>query len=268
MSAPWYPIKLPQWDGSNAIASSYTKTAWDKGYGVQAPMQKYRDRHHDARNDLYHLANGQLNNGAVQWPLFITSVDIDFQVAGSIAQSRLTRDFYPHNFVQPAFQISGQALDEMDYGMMCDFVHMCQHGMLNNFSESSLLQLQIAHRGIPGGRNTGLTVTRNGQSFYNQSIHGPHSEIMAKGVVMSMPRVHQTGVAAPTWSFGFQVYQMGADALTNGPFAEGPPQSPGAQKTWVDLLTGAANISTDSALTKQNQKVLNWAKTHSTNVIG
>lgn len=261
MQSAAYKIRVPRWDGSGAYASQSVRTDYDKGYGVNAPKQKFKDKHHDARNNLYHLANGQLNNGSVQWPLFITSVDVDFSVQGSIGQSRLTRDFYPHNFVQPTFQISGQAIDEMDYGQMCDFVHMCQYNLVESFSPDSLMQLQVATRGIPGHRTTGLTVSCNNTTLYNQSVHGLHSEIIAKGVVTSMPRQHRMGVPAPTWSFGFQVYQM-----ISGPFIEGQPQSPPTGHTWVNLLKGAANLPTKPML-QQNSKVLKYAGQNAVNVI-
>jgi hypothetical protein len=267
MAAPTYNPKAPRWDGTGTLTSPLT--TYNKGWGVYGPAQKYKDKNHDARNDLYHLANGSLNNNTYQWPLFVTALDIDFSVQGSTAQSRLTRDFYPHNFVQPTFQVSGQAIDEMDYGMMCDYVHLCQRNMLTGtFDESNLLQLQIAKRGIPGGRSDGLTVTttNNGQTTtnYNQTIHGPHSEIVAIGVVTSMPRQHQAGVPAPTWAFGFQVFRM-----VQGPVSEGPLKSPPNEKTWVDMLkqTSANASTTSSSLLTQNTKVLNWADKHSTNVI-
>jgi hypothetical protein len=252
----------------------------------------------------YDRANGQISNATFKWPLFITDISIDFSVQGSTAQSQLTRDFYPHNFVQPGFTVTGISLDNVDYGQMCDFIHMCQIGMIQQFSESNLIQLQVAHRGIPAldttiingvkvvenqgtytatGASNAVTRTVNGveqitgQSWeptsgrmvqsisangktvktgYNQSIRGPHKEIIAMGVIGSIQRIHQTAVPNPTWTFQFQVFRM-----IKGPYREGPTKSgSGNFKTWVDLLdSGLAepgSISSTDAMKNENTAVL------------
>jgi hypothetical protein len=280
-----------------------------------APATKGYDAHIATRNGRsYDRANGQISNATFKWPLFITDISIDLSVQGNIAQSQLTRDFYPHNFVQPGFTVTGISLDNVDYGQMCDFIHMCQIGMIQQFSESNLIQLQVAHRGIPAldttiingvkvvenqgtytatGASNAVTRTVNGveqitgQSWeptsgrmvqsisangktvktgYNQSIRGPHKEIIAMGVIGSIQRIHQTAVPNPTWTFQFQVFRM-----IKGPYREGPTKAgSGNFKTWVDLLdSGLAepgSISSTAAMKKQNTALLKKTLKDSANI--
>lgn len=252
----------PQWPGSDTTTPGAPVTTPNQGYDVYAPKLK---RH---RAGTYAQHNGMLNNGSFQWPIFVSRIGIDLSVQGSMAQSQFTRDFYPHNFVQPAFTIEGHSIDQTDYGYMCDFIRTCQHDMLTNFSGAkqetvNLMQLTILHRGVPGSRTDTVGVTINGNSLFNQTIRGAHKGIAAKGFVTSMPRIHEKFVTAPTWSFGFQVVEM-----IRGPYDESPYIAPPGQvASWIELLMSGQNISTTGALIAENKKNLDWVAANSINVI-
>jgi hypothetical protein len=241
------------------------KLRWN-GDSNLAPIHTGYDQHialRTGREGTYGQANGTLNNNTNTWPLFVTAVDIDFEVSGSTAQSRLTRDFYPHNFVQPVFQISGQSIDNVDYAQMCEFIRESQYDLVSNFQLNKLMQIYIKQRGIPGGRTTGPVVSFGGKTETNQIMRGSHKPILAQGVILSIPRQHQTGVWAPEWTFGFQVYSM-----MEGPFVEGPTISDtGDAKTWVDLLNSGTNISSTSAMITANSKILAATMTNSASIL-
>jgi hypothetical protein len=242
--------RKPQWPGNSSMAP--TDTGYDQHIATRV-----------GRQGTYDQCNGKLNNNVNTWPLLITAVDIDLEVSGATAQSRLTRDFYPHNFVQPVFQISGQSIDNVDYAMMCEFIRESQYNLVNDFQINSLMQLHVFERGIPGRRTVGRSVTYNKQNAVNQTVRGPHKEILAQGVITSIPRQHQTGVFAPEWSFGFQVYSM-----IRGPFTEGPAiADTGNAATWLSLLNSGTNISTTPTTIAANKKIIKTTNSKSANVL-
>lgn len=252
-------VYTPQarWDGSNAAPAPIV--ANNKGYDVTAPRFP-----ESRRETAYSRANGTLNNNTFQWPMFVTDVSIDVALSGSTAQARLTRDFYPHNFVQPSFVIQGQALDQADYGMLCEFIHYSQQNSIAN--DGALLQLWIKGGGIGGKRVSkgGVHVNNkllNQQKFQgNQMIRGGHNQILCQGYVTTMPRQHTAGVVSPTYTMSFAVAYM-----ISGIYSENMVQVQ-KQANWIDLLQGTSNLSTNKTLVKENQKILHWVQNNSANI--
>lgn len=243
----------PRWDGSNAAAQPQVTN--NQGWDVTAP--RFPD---SRRQAAYDTANATINNNKHQWPMFVTDVSIDLALAGSMGQSRLTRDFYPRNFVQPSFVIQGQALDQEDYGNLCEFLHVSQQDTLNPSSQqntSNLMQLWIKGEGIQGTRSgsQGVGVKSSkfdslNQSRPNQILRGPHQDLVCQGYIGSMPRVHQTGVVSPTYTFQFIVA-----AMITGIYQEDMVQN--AQvKTWADVLKSNSMLSVNKALIQENNKIL------------
>jgi hypothetical protein len=210
------------------------------------------------------FVNGNFCDNRYQVPLFINKVSIDFSISGSTAQSQRTRDFYPHHFVLPGFQIQGQCYDQHSYGALCEFVHAAQHRGLSN-DPNYLIQLYIegdVYPRIRGRRNNGVGVTYGYRFHPNQIIKGQHEHIICHGYIMSMDRVHQTGVFAPSWQTSFMVVDM-----LSGPYKD----NTGYQvqtANWIDLLTqtGSQQFST-KANEALNTKNLAWAAANSGNVI-
>lgn len=229
------------------------------GYDVTAPQISLA-----RRNAAYRASNGVLSDGSFQYPMFVDDVSIDIALAGSTAQSILTRDFYARNFVLPAFTISGQTLDQDDYGMLCEFVHQAQRKAVKG-GWQQLTQLQIKGWGFDGNRKTGYGVTRvtplgapsnmaPSTKNVNQTLRGSHKPILCKGIVASMPRTHEVGVPAPTYQFQFIVL-----AMLHGIYSE-PLDVSVAENTWINILQQLANepnvISTYKLSGKTRTKLL------------
>jgi hypothetical protein len=253
-----YP-EQPVWVWGNGNAP-YSQVA-SAGYDITAPQISLA-----RRNAAYKRANGRLTDGSpgYQYPMFITSVAIDIALAGSTAQSQWTRDFYPRNFTLPSFQISGQALDNEDYGILCEFVHQAQHKTLAG-GWQNLMQFNVAGGAFYGGkRKTGLAVTgSDGVSHYNQTLRGGHKPILCKGMVTTMQRTHSAFDFAPAYQFGFIVLAMMGSSIYNEPIDVSVPAT-----TWVGILQAVAAepdvISTtgssgSAALVQTNKQIIKTA---------
>lgn len=239
---------LPKWNRSGEAPYSQDTT---NGYDVVAA--KFPE---DRRLRAFSKCNGTVSDGSYQWPIFVNDLRIDTSLSGITAQSQTTRDFYPHNFVMPQFIIQGQALDQQDYGDLCEFMHQAQHKALGG----TLIQLWVNGEGIDGNRNSGKGVTRNGNFYPNQMIRGKHSDILCQGYVDTMPRNHQQGQIAPEYSFNFLVANM-----ISGPYSEDMVQVT-QQATWIDILNSTSNISSTAAMQKQAANVVKYAQKNSQNI--
>jgi hypothetical protein len=253
---------LPQWNSQFEPTQPQVRN--DTGYDIAAtkigPAR---------RAAVYQLANAKMGDNQFWWPLFVTDLVIDIALAGSTAQSRLTRDFYPRNFVQPNFIIRGQAIDQQDLGMMTDFAHHMQQRMLQN-PKQLLAQLEVNGRGLPfGQRQTGLRVTfraakalgLKSYSLVNQTLKGQHDTILCQGWVGSMPREHEKGIYAPPYEFQFVVADM-----IEGPYSEQLVAAT-QQANWTALLKNTTNLQTTPALIAEAKKNVANAQKNQVNII-
>lgn len=222
-------------------------------------------------------------NTHTYFPLFVHSVNFDLALAGTTAQSQMTRDFYPHNMVMPDFSIVGQSYDQASYSMLCEFVHQAQQGSLrsNNLNHDAdpnkhVLQLYIAGGGIQGHRAgpTGVRITF-GRGFApplatpgttehhsNQTVRGSHQPIHCLGFVKSIPRKHAKAEYAPIWTLGFEVVNM-----ASGPYIENGLQTTKWHGDWHDLLQGKSFLKTDKALLATNKANLKFVADNSINIL-
>jgi hypothetical protein len=211
------------------------------GYDATAPRISLA-----RRTAAYKRANGLLVDGRQSWqyPMFVTGTEIDIALAGTTAQSQMTRDFYPHNFTLPSFNVSGQAIDNADYSTLCEFIHQAQRKPFA-IGWEGLTQLNISG-GVPyhGNRTTGLSVSKSpgagGPSstdgtFYNQTIRGGHRPITCKGIVTAIQRTHSAFDFAPTYQFGFVVLAMMGNSIYSEPIDVSVPAT-----TWVAILAALA----------------------------
>lgn len=248
----------PRWDGSNAAPFSQSSNV---GYDVVAARFPEKRRLNDFTSSSTGRGGGEnatINDGDYQWPMYVHDVSIDFALNGTRAQARTTRDFYPHNFTQPGFVVQGQALDQQDYGSLCEFMHQAQHKAL---SGGNLIQLWVKGYGIDGGRTSHAGVTKNGTFYPNQIVRGSHQTLLCQGYVGSMPRQHQKFTPAPVYTFTFIVANM-----IQGPYQEDIVQVQ-KQATWIDVLKQGSNITSTPALIKENQGNLKWVAQNSQNII-
>lgn len=92
----------------------------DKGYAVNLP-----NRPESNANEKRHTGYLEDQDGQRMY-LWIHQIDSSFQIGGSAAQSARYRRWYPRNFVQPRFSLTGQCQNEAQYGLLCEFIRKCQ----------------------------------------------------------------------------------------------------------------------------------------------
>lgn len=272
-----YSTGLPTWD-------------WDLVKGI--PMAQYNDGYDsnatalgaDRRAAALNSANAILSDGDYQLSVFVTDTNIDTSLSGSTAQSSMTRDFYPHNFVQPSYQVSGISLDQKDYALLCEFIHNAQRkAVLNGYR--NLTQLWVFGRDPSSSRSRGTDGTRtDGRqvilsdpgslmpgrrkdpntravpdgAYVSQTIRGAHQPILAKGYVDGMPRQHQTGVYAVPWQLNFVVA-----AVLKGIYTDPPVRTASVMPTWQKMLSDAQQSGVVAGNAKANKAALRYAKQHS-----
>lgn len=268
MSSPisqlvYQPSQYPQWGlGGFSTAKATRDELAPESQDFNTGYDSTTGRLNQARrNRVLKHANANFCDGQYQFPLFVHNVSMDMALAGQTAQSQLTRDFYPHNFVLPSFKITGQCYDQTSYGMLCEFIHQSQRQPLVNGPH----QMQLYVRGnarpnVRGTRSSNIGVTYqpgNGKSEFieNQIIKGQNQPIICLGYTMTMMRDHHQGDYAPVWEMDFMVVRMIA-----GPYTDSAG-SDKAQTDWTSLLGGTPNSSTTANRQEAAKAFKNAAKT-------
>lgn len=247
------------------------------GYDIAAARLS-SSRRAVALNSANSILTSPVGGDNYQMSLFITDVQMDSQLVGTTAQAQLTRDFYPHNFVQPTIQCTGVSIDQEDFGMLCEFIHAAQHYAIEN-GQTGLTQLFIAgrnnpspygnafNRGISGNRprnSANRNVSVSGASsgamngtWWNQNIKGTHQPILAQGYVNSMPREHQQFEYVVQWELDFIVTVM-LDGIYTDQSLNAASLLQDSNTSLMDSVTSNAMPIT-AALQKQNKAALAYA---------
>lgn len=274
--------------GDTVEGSQTIDQGWDAtGANLQEPRRSL------ALNQANALITDGTGTGSFQLPIFVTNLSMDSSLAGSTAQSQKVQDFYPHNFVAPTIRLSGWSLDQADYGLLCEFIHSAQRKALTSSKPWPAFMTQICvfgRRGQPTdnslstswvpGTPRGVDGTRQGQdienvyisqpktlmrdypsdpptappgTYYNQTMHGAHQTIVAKGYIHSIPRLHQVGQYAVQWEFDFVVAAMlrgiYQDTVSYGTVL----------KTWRDVLKDAQSDLVTPPTAAENKAALAYA---------
>jgi hypothetical protein len=283
-----YPPNLTEWTA--ALANSITAgQPVDRGYDVNASAIQGTRRAIALRN-----SNSILSDGDYQMSIFISALNLDSALSGATAQSQLTRDWYPRNFVQPTITLMGWSLDQGDYGALCEFVHSAQLKAITSPGYNNLTQITVAGRSTsPDFRSAGIDGNRMGDAstpavrisnpsalmkshasdppgappgvFYNQHIRGSHKPLVAKGYISSMPRIHQAFQNAVQWEIDFVVAVM-----LQGLYSEqAAAPSTGAMPMWSAMLAAAQKdgvFVATKAVMKENKAALAFAARNSTSL--
>jgi hypothetical protein len=276
---------LPEWSWGGGGTTGYSLAASNasiSGSSVHAPYSQPFTTGYDIKASTpvssrlpYQAAtNAVISDGQFQLSIFVMNVSIDIALSGSTAQARWTRDFYPHNFTQPNFTITGQSLNQGDYGKLCEFIHQAQQKAVFD-GYKHLTQIKV--RGGSDPRGNGVMKVYDGNrtaapavidatgTYPNQIIKGTHKSIVAKGFITTISRQHQTGVVAPEWSFDFTVANM-----IEGPYQDDTTYSIVQGNDWVTMLKNTqaqtGTISSTPALIAANTKNLATATSKSSNI--
>lgn len=199
------------------------KVTVDQGYDVVNTLGQAR------KQKALKRTNGQLHDGKYFFNFFVTDVEIDIALGGSTAQSRYKQDFYPKNFVQPSFTITGVCLDQVEYGVLCEFIHQSQHKSLHH--SGRLTQLLV--KGDTWKFKKKIHVNKNGQ----QTVKGPRRPVVAKGHIGSIARAHEKFVYSPVFTFSFVV-----DDMISGIYSEDTVTANELQ-TWSDIMQAQLGVA-------------------------
>lgn len=159
----------------------------DQGYAVNLPNnpRRYSANEGNATGYLEAQDGGRLY-------LWVHDIAMNFQIAGSYAQSHRFREWYPRNFVQPHIQIQGQVANEADYGNLCEFVRRTQR---------KALRWQASDGGM---WSTQLVIFEGGQGQHSHSGH------TLNGHILRIERTAERFVNAPQFAFEFVVVTASA----------------------------------------------------------
>lgn len=154
----------------------------DKGYRVKAP-----DLKPDSNGDSRNKANAYLQNrsGERVW-MWVNGVTSDFAMAGTTAQSKKRRSFFPHNFTQPVMTISCQNPNQFQAARLAEFIRLEHKKCILN--EQHFLTLAI----LAGGEATKKPI-----------VKGHHDRIVVDGYVQEIQRGSERFINAPDTQFTF-----------------------------------------------------------------
>jgi hypothetical protein len=159
----------------------------DQGYYVNHPNVPTRYTA-NADNSIGYLED----QDGKRLHLWITDIEMNFQVSGQYAQSHRYRQWYPRNFVQPRVMIQGQVANEADYGNLAEFIRITQRKALRWASADDHMwstNLHISSGGIQNHRRQGHSLN---------------------GHILNIQRTAERWVNAPTFQFEFVVVTAAA----------------------------------------------------------
>ena len=156
----------------------------------------------------YDAANAKLYAGSYAMDLFIREYRVSFVLQGSTGQAQLQRDFYPRNFQQASFVISGESPNQNYYNLLGEFVH---YGQRKAVTTGKPMALEVHTSGTP-------------------SVRGADQGFLAEGYIDQMERGAAFGEFAPDYDFNFIVSNM-----LEGLYDEDPVKIR-KLKSWAEIM--------------------------------
>lgn len=121
--------------------------------------------------------------------LWVNEVTANFELAGTMAQSKRKRSFFAHNFVQPSLTIAGQTPNSFQYNRLAMFIRQNQLDAtrLESGSVTDFLRFVIWKKGASAKRGH----------------RGAHRPIDIEGYVKTISAGAERFVNAPDYGFEF-----------------------------------------------------------------
>lgn len=152
------------------------------GSGYEAEFAKQSKTTLDGK----HNANLSFDGASQGIPLFVSDMNIDFNLNGETHQSAGGAVFYPKNFRQSDIVLTCQAPNPLYYGKVVESVRDGQ------MPYATIARLSIYKRGVEGEYN----------------LKGPHPRFEAVGYVSLINRRHERFVYSPEFQISFTVVQF------------------------------------------------------------
>lgn len=132
-------------------------------YGAHIPTTKGYDNQRKFIPPSKNGANGSLTNQKGEIIQFwVTDVQAEFGITGSVAQSRRKRQFFPHHINQPKIIVKGITQSSAEYNQLAKFIRVAQVYALSERS--------FALNGITTNKIVTSTSGRPSQTFYDPTI--------------------------------------------------------------------------------------------------
>lgn len=121
--------------------------------------------------------------------LWVNEITADFQMSGIMAQSKDRRTFFPHNFVAPVFQVSGQTTNSYEYNRLALFVRHSQLNLANDIDDPLRLIVPYPEK----------------ETSFNRPQRGSHTDIDLEGYATTINAGAERWMNAPNWTFAFTI---------------------------------------------------------------
>jgi hypothetical protein len=158
----------------------------DRGYFVTLP-----DSQPDSEGEGIRASNAYLENGKGErvW-LWLNDIQSNFNLAGTTAQSKGKRSFFPHNLTQPSLTLGGQTPNSYQYNRIAEFVRDFHKSILRDDNPLK------------------LGVTAGGPVTIRPIIKGKRDSILVEGYVTSVRKGAERWINAPDYSFEFIISRV------------------------------------------------------------
>lgn len=207
------------------------KVSTTQGYWVTAPKAAPSDTERTGWLSM---------DGAGTVNLWITDIEADFEAGGTYAQSQKRRDWYPHNFAQAKFKITGQCANQQQYGDLAEFVHDSHRQALKD-TNKNVVTLTIP-KGVSGGK--------------------AYQTYLVRGYIERIERKTTRFVNAPTFTFEFVVAYSYAGLFKQG------QETIRTIKDWMDILEKNAAFTPDPDIPGQIAGLTDTALQHIGSLLG
>jgi hypothetical protein len=175
----------------------------DTGYHVDLPNQPNRNYRADEHNYTAYI-EAELDGATQRRHIWVHDIQMNFEAAGSYAQSAAFRAYYPRNFVQPKVGITGQTASQADYASLCEFIRRSQLQSLRYEGATSTYDPTL---------NTVTLVIPEGGPGHPGHNHLGH---YLNGHIARIERTSERWINAPEFQFEFIVTTASAGIYETG----------------------------------------------------
>jgi hypothetical protein len=140
--------------------------------------------------------------------IWVIEVTISFGLAGTTAQSRHNRSFFPHNSIPPSINVHCIAPNQHIYGHTLEFIRSSQAGLDTSY----------------------LYIKRGGISAAGYTHKGRHEPVAAEGYVQAASRHHERHTYSPEFDISYVVSRMAS------PFGPDTDVRPTVLKDWTAIV--------------------------------
>lgn len=224
----------------------------NQGYDVTLPvMTPDIASPGDLGNSLRNGANSLLQMQGWINGLWIHRISADFQLAGTMVQGPLSRDFYPHHLVAPKLAFSGQTPNNYERNRLAQFVRQSHITAVRDATDTGKEAIRVL-----------VPASTWDQAFNPAGGHkGPHGPVDLLGYIDSMQFGADRFMSAYAYDFNFTITKvinwlgLQDDTVSNATWSNflNPPDINGLYRTQIVSYSNATS-GTKPGSSKENPK--------------